>query len=263
MTAKDDLDGLIERIKTYGIPNGANHEVCRRPLDRALWLLWASKEHGFSKLTAAEIARFAREVMEVSMTARSVANAINRAGTKVHPYKGETQAQYEIMAAGKEHIRRLGNGKLTVLYTAGGAPYSMKRQLADELIAQPYATLDILDPYCGPRTLDLIRKWPIAGRLRFITMVSKIGKQRLNSLRREIKDFCSEFKNSEFRAHSAGAIHDRYMITPDRLILLGHSIKDLGSKETFVIAIAASQLRDLMSVLRLAFEEKWKRSTPL
>ena len=47
------------------------------------------------------------------------------------------------------------------------------------------------------------------------------------------------------------------------LIIIGHGIKDLGSKESFIVALFDEEIKSLIPTLAESFEDKWKRSSHL
>ena len=118
----------------------------------------------------------------------------------------------------------------------------------------------IVDPYCGERTLDVLRDVK-GSQVRFLTRLDNLGKRRSQFVR-ELGEFKLENLNVEFRDYPYTDIHDRYIISSDLLVILGHSIKDLGTKESFGIVLRKGINRDIVEVLIGNFEARWKESTP-
>ena len=58
-------------------------------------------------------------------------------------------------------------------------------------------------------------------------------------------------------------MHDRYVLTDDMLILVGHGLKDIGGKESFVIRLDGEVARDLIATLAPSFDAKWASASPI
>jgi hypothetical protein len=52
-------------------------------------------------------------------------------------------------------------------------------------------------------------------------------------------------------------------MSDDSLLILGHGIKDIGSKESFAIVISAEHAQDLIDGVRAVFDKRWSSSTAL
>ncbi|MGO9255763.1 MAG: hypothetical protein ACLQU1_05610 [Bryobacteraceae bacterium] len=53
------------------------------------------------------------------------------------------------------------------------------------------------------------------------------------------------------------------MLTDDEVIILGHGLKDVGKKESFVIRLSNDACGDLIDALKLSFDTKWTAGTPI
>ena len=80
---------------------------------------------------------------------------------------------------------------------------------------------------------------------------------------RELKDFKSENPDMEFRDYPSADLHDRDIISLSSLVILGHSIKDLGGKESFAIVLSEKISGSLIEALSESFDRRWQQSTPL
>ena len=120
-----------------------------------------------------------------------------------------------------------------------------------------------MDTYCGPRTLDLLKQAAHA-RVQLLTRLANLRKPADQAaLLREISDYRSEFTAAEFRDYQNPDLHDRYVLSEDALTLLGHGIKDLGNKESFVIVFPKATCPDLYSALLSNFNLRWRAARPL
>ena len=247
-----------------------------RILDKGLWVLWVAKEKlRRKKLTAIEVASILRDAKEVSIQPFAIAQSFKRAGQKIHIHHEARLTFYEIMKAGKDHLWTVagealvgesatvgavaGKDEVQVFYFEAGKKYTPKRLLAKDILAGLTGELRIVDPYCSERTLDCLRD--IKGRpVKFLTKLPQKAKERFL---RELQDFKSEYPAMEFRDYPNTDLHDRYIISPSSLVILGHSIKDLGGKESFAIVLNEEISRNLIEALSESFDRRWKQSNLL
>jgi len=247
-----------------------------RILDKGLWVLWVAKEKlGIKKLTANDISTVMREVKEVGILPSVIAQSLRRAGHKIYVHHEEGLTLYEIMKPGKDHLRTVagealvgepaavgavaGKDEVQVIYFEPGKKYTPKRLLAKNILAGLTGELRIVDPYCSERTLDCLRD--IKGRpVKFLTKLPQKARERFL---RELQDFKSEYPAMEFRDYPNTDLHDRYIISPSSLVILGHSIKDLGGKESFAIVLNEETSRNVVEALSQSFDRRWKQSTTL
>jgi hypothetical protein len=73
-----------------------------------------------------------------------------------------------------------------------------------------------------------------------------------------MQNFKSEYPDVEFRSYSRSEIHDRYIMSPEKLVILGYSLKDLGAKESFAIVLDKKTSRDVFDALTQNFNRRWK-----
>ncbi len=235
-----------------------------RTLERVLWVLAAAKDClDVRKLTAAEIASFMLDVLEVSISNTSVSQALRKAGGKVHAYHQGGTTRYEIMRAGKDHLLGIvPPDSVEMFYFEAGRRYSGKHVLSEEVVGGLAGDLMIVDPYCGARTLDILRSAK-GKNVRVLTTLAQAKKSAANEFKRDLQDFRSEYPNIEFRDYTGKDLHDRYILSPQHLVILGHSMKDLGSKESFGIVISRGMCEEIGRTLSDTFETRWQNSTPL
>ncbi len=120
----------------------------------------------------------------------------------------------------------------------------------------------IVDPYCGERTLDILSN--LKNRdIKFLTRVENLRDKERERFLRELKDFKSEHTKIEFKSYPHPDIHDRYIISSDRLVVLGHSIKDLGTKESFAIVLNKDSSKNIVEALIENFNRRWRQSAIL
>ncbi len=78
------------------------------------------------------------------------------------------------------------------------------------------------------------------------------------------RDFAKERKNVEFRLlPPPHDLHDRYLLADNALLIIGHGLKDIGGKESFVIRLDRNVASDLLDELTQSFDNKWGGATLL
>ncbi|HUX87586.1 MAG TPA: hypothetical protein VMW65_11335, partial [Chloroflexota bacterium] len=81
------------------------------------------------------------------------------------------------------------------------------------------------------------------------------------TLPRALSEWKREHGDVEFRRHTGRDLHDRFVLSDDELILLGHGLKDVGNKDSFIIRIGRDLADDLIDTVRSSFESKWQAAT--
>ena len=255
------MTDIVEKFKELDTSDFPDFYTYKTPLAKGLWVLWVAKEKlGIRKLDSEQVALVIRDVMEISIDAKSIVYAFNRAGDKVHAYHEDDSTLFEIMKPGKEYLlSQMREGSVQLFYFEPGRRFSSKRILSKNILDNLVGDLKIVDPYCNERTLDILKD--VGDRVvKVLTRVENLREKERNRFLREVIDFKSESKNMEFRSYPYTDIHDRYIISSDSLALLGHSIKDLGGKESFAIVLNKDTSKNIIESLRENFDRRWKQS---
>lgn len=261
---RDNKKEFIKKFKEADKDNFLDFSRCVRPLDMALWVLWVAKDKiGENKLTGEQIASVIVETQEISVNTNSIINSLNRASDKVHRYYENDEIYFEIMKPGKDHlISQVKEGSIEVLYFEPDKRYTSKRVLSKNILDSFKGELRIVDPYCGERTLDILND--VKNRdVKFLTRLENLRDRERARFLRELHDFKSENPNMEFRNYPHADIHDRYIISSEFFVILGHSIKDLGAKESFAIVLNKDASRNVVEALIENFDRRWKQSSQL
>jgi hypothetical protein len=246
---------------TSDFPDFYNYET---PLEMGLWVLWIAKDRlEIKSLTAEQIASVIRDAKEISIDARSINNSFAPAKGKIHTYHENGEVHFEIMKPGKDHLLSLiKEGSVEVFYFEPGKKYSTKRILSRGILEGLQGKLQIVDPYCGERTLDILKD--INDKtIEFLTRVDNLKEKERDRFLRELQDFKPECPTIEFRNYPNTDIHDRYIISENSLVVLGHSFKDLGSKESFAIVLDKNCSKNIVEALGENFNRRWKQATAL
>ncbi len=230
------------------------------PLRQGLAVLaLAFDRFGLVALSATEIAQALTD-MGISGDPASIAKAFARGGKRVQSIRANGTVLYRLMLPGRSEIQELisVNGP-DVVYFENGTPRKARRRVA-LLLNSLGGDIAICDPYLGERSLDMLEEFPSAFGIRFLT--AHLDKP--DSLARAYRDFRKEHPDMlEVRIFpDPKELHDRYILGPDTMLILGHGIKDIGSRESFVISLDRSIFEDVTRDVEEAFERRWAASQP-
>lgn len=220
----------------------------------------AETQCGINKLSAEHIVA-CLEAAGVAVKKLSVQRALATAMGYISLGNEENDVFYRLMTKGKREIENmLGGGKLAVVRIEKDQPRTARLELS-EVFKHLTGTVRICDPYYGIRTLDLLDHIPKQTRVRFLTSQTNESMRQLDGA---IKDFKKEKPNVEIRVvgKSAG-LHDRYVVTDHQIMILGHGLKDIGGKESFVIRLDKELVPDLIKDTNAAFDSKWDTGTTM
>lgn len=168
---------------------------------------------------------------------------------------------YKLMIKGEKEIEALlGSDGMQIALIEGGQPRTARRRLGD-MLAELKGIVRICDPYYGVGTLTSLDHVPKGCEVRFLTWKTNESAQ---TVQRAIRDFRNERPNTEFRLPpNPSDLHDRYVLTDDSLFILGHGLKDIGGKESFMIRLDESLVPDLLHQLIQTFDARWQSGSPL
>lgn len=120
------------------------------------------------------------------------------------------------------------------------------QRLARLVFATAKKSLDILDPYIGPTLFDRINDADLNIPLRVLTSTKS------RSSASYFEAFKKNYSSAELRVLAEDKLHDRFIIIDGTTAYhVGHSIKDLGKKDTQV-----SPVQDVEPLKKL-FDERW------
>ena len=255
---------ILNFFRNKDVPDFPNFTNYKKPLEMGLWVLWVAKDDlGVRKLSSDEVSSVIIEILETSVDSLSITRAFSRAGKKIHPHKENNIVKYEIMREGKDHLKRVANLDLdNIIYFEPGKKYTSKRQLINTVLTELVGDLKIVDPYCSERTIDVLSNIK-CNNIKIITKTAYLSSSQRDNLKRTLKDYYDEGNNLEIREYPNDDLHDRYIISEQNLILLGHSIKDLGAKESFALVLSKEYSKNICESLLELFNRRWKSSQPL
>lgn len=151
------------------------------------------------------------------------------------------------------------NGVLVSLVEAG-KPRTAYVELS-RLFCGLTGTVRVCDPYYGTGSLLRLDLLAHCTEVRFLTRTPDSGERTI--LPRAISEFRREHPNTDFRSTGSSDFHDRFILSDNELIILGHGLKDLGNKESFIIKLPAVIASDVIDAALDSFNRKWATATPL
>jgi len=236
-----------------------------KDMDKSLWVLWILQEKYhldddyFTSEQISEILKKRKiplKPIQISLSLRSAESSsyVDKKTEKKINY-------YMLMRPGKEHLESIGNAQnLKMVFIEKSTPYTTRKKI-EEIISQTKGEIKIVDRYYGEKSLDTIQKFGKSRSIKFLTADPGTGESE-QKFSRDLIHFTKEFKNVSVKKIANGKeLHDRYIITTDSLILLGHGIKDIGGTESFVIFFKASDVHDIKSMLESKFNQRWTIAT--
>jgi hypothetical protein len=235
-------------------------EDCESPLLSALWALKAAKlsrrHPDFIGIDAIS------EILlqfDVSMTPLRLHRGLARAGTAVARRGHGDGTEFRIVGLGERMLEeRAGHQGPLAVHVTGRAPWSDRRFVVKEAASKATGDVRILDKYFGMESLDFLQDFEKKRRIEFLTTHPA---ENLGYLQREVARFKKEFPNSEFKAYPLPhELHDRYVLFDEEVWFVGHGIKDIGAKESFVVILQDPFGKDIRKTLHDSFEARWAQS---
>ncbi|MEK7728886.1 MAG: hypothetical protein AAB354_10765 [candidate division KSB1 bacterium] len=221
----------------------------------------AETRAGINQLSAEHIVA-CLEAAGVAIKRLSVIRALSAASGYVSFRKDfNDEIFYRLMTKGKREIEHVfGGKKLSVVRIEKDQPRTARQGLG-EVIKGLTGTVRVCDPYYGVRTLDLLDNFPKITNVRFLTSKTNEPARQLSGA---LNDFKKEKPNVEFRlVDKSAGLHDRFIVSSDLILILGHGLKDIGTKESFVIRLDKELVPDLIRETIAAFDIKWNAGTAL
>ncbi len=220
----------------------------------------AENQCGIDRLTSEHIVA-CLEAAGVAVKKLSINRALAGATGYISPRKEENETSYKLMTKAKREIEQvLGGEKMTVVRIEKNQPRTARLELGD-ILKDLNGVVRICDPYYGVRTLDLLDNIPVKTKVQFLTSKTNETGRKLQGA---MKDFKKERPNVEFRLAGKNAgLHDRFVMTNDLILILGHGLKDVGSKESFIIHLDKELVPDLLKGTKKSFDANWNAGTTI
>ncbi len=257
---------FIKDFRKAELADFPDQRTLETPLDESLWLLWVMREefdHN-GPMYASEIAELA-EIRSIALSTLQVERSLARAGKRVLRKKLDfgddldNKTTYKISEKGiLDMKRRYAVAGARVLVLDGSKPWTDRHLTLPQIAAELEGRICVVDKFYGSASLGVLSHFKHGSPLQFLT-----GKTNESSasFARELKDFKKEVRSVEVRLFPAHhELHDRYIISDNALVIVGHGIKDIGDKESFLVLLKGEMTTDLRKTLLQKFESRWSAS---
>lgn len=244
---------LEKNFKKINLSEYSHPDDYSNDLEKALWVLWVAQEKfNFSGYVDAKTISTILEQKGVAVDSIEVKRAMARAGKRARVGQ---PGFYKIMKKGIDHLRSIeGKDKISIFYIEGAKPRH-DRKLFEQIINSTRGEICIVDKFCARSSLDILEKINSNRKVKFL--IGEI-KDDESKFKRELSTFKRTFRNFDIKRYArAFELHDRYVITDDSLFFLGHGLKDLGDKESFIIVFRDEHGKEIRNLLKKKFEERW------
>ena len=229
------------------------------PLKLGLCVLTLAQEMlGRERMSADEIVE-ALDTLGVYVKRSSLVNAFNRSSAKMRATTHDGVIKYRAMTLGCQEVEDiLQISGPEVIHVQSGEHHTAREHLR-EMLANLEGVVRICDPYYGVRSLGVLGMIPSDCDVRFLTGRTSEPSATISTA---VGSFQSEYPHVEIRKYPTPSdLHDRYLIESDHFWILGHGIKDIGNKESFIVRIKSDHARDLIADLTATFDDRWSNSS--
>jgi len=262
MIDEEQIANSLKKINLdeYGDP------VQMQPLEQALWVLAISKDKiNVPKLTAKAISIILLRLKEIDLNHVAIARAFAASKHTVKPTKEGGKVYYEILYSGRKHLNRKTVSSSDVYLFTGLNAWSDANVNFPQIIQSLKGEILIVDPYYGNGTFLTLSKFDRKKKIKFLTCKLGNAEQRdISSFSINLKRFNKEFKNIEIRQYAnIDELHDRYIIANNGIVIIGHGLKDLANKESFIVYLPIDIAKAIIPILVKTFNGRWKRATKL
>lgn len=141
---------------------------------------------------------------------------------------------------------------MQVYYFEPGKPRTSRKNFV-KILNDLEGEIKICDPYFNKDSLEALEELKNA-KVKFLTSSKKTN---LKVSIQDLKDFKTENPNIDLRGFPYDYLHDRYIISKEKLFLLGHGFS-IRNKESFVIELPEKFAKDLIQSLSMTFDTRWK-----
>ena len=259
------IEKLIEEFKKPELRNPyPDFYKLETPLDQILWVLWVLKEQ-FAILEYSPvdvISDLLIEAMGIRLKPESVTRALaGSSSEKYNSKKVSDETIYKIMQPGIEHLQKLVSEDKLMVHRIGGKKPWTDKQILSAIVKNSKGEIKIVDPYYGSSTLHNLGKIHFGKPIKLLT--ARLGEKPFK-FQNDWNDFKTEFTDVEIRLfENPKELHDRYILTKNGIVFLGHGIKDFGGKESFVIIFQDKAGKNILKDLTDNFDLRWQKSKPI
>jgi hypothetical protein len=234
---------------TERLPN--IHELEER--QQVLWVLVAAKsDPRFDGFSAAQISDFLANRCEIAMSRQRVTALLERERTSgaVTLTRRKRLAHFKIMRRGEDEL--VSASTHAILVDPSRALTSIRA--VEEILRSLRGDIRVCDTYVDSKTLDYVAEMKGATGVQLLTE----NVQDSSRLKRDLSAFEKEHRIPiELRISAPGRLHDRYVLHADGMLLVGASLKDIGKKQSMIVALSTS----VSSEVDRGFGRAWHDAT--
>lgn len=226
-----------------------------------LWILWVARDElGIRRLNSVQIADILVESMGISVSAKSITNSFRALKGEIHKKVEYRITYYSIMQVGVDYLKSKKVSDVRLFSFSPGTEFTSRNALANDILNEFDGDIKVVDPYCGDETLDLLSSYE-NGKIKFLTSLNVLRDQKIkDKTKRSILRFKKEFEHVDIKDYQEYDIHDRYILSDSKMVLLGQGIKNIGNKESYAIMFDKDYSSDIIQSMTTTFDIRWKRS---
>ena len=146
----------------------------------------------------------------------------------------------------------------SVVCIEAGTPRTAHLAIAD-IFSELTGELCICDPYYGSGSLLRLDLLKHCRPIRFLTRNPE--QSEAQTLSRALQEWKQQHGDIEWRRHTGTELHDRFVLASDELVLMGHGLKDVGNKDSFIVRLSRDVADDTIAAVRTSFDVKWIAAT--
>jgi len=221
--------------------------------ERTIWSFMILKDElNIDRLTISNVATFLTEIIEIDTSPQAIRHAINDMPSG---FLNKNKLGYKLMEKGRKFL--LIEDKNNAIIINSGETFSSKKIFSEEIIKSLSGTIKLCDPYIDVRLLDLLSEINPACQIQVLSC--NLIEKNKGVFSRSLTDLNNEGINIEVKLYDKSVLHDRYILDDKNMWLIGHSIKDLGKKECYIVKVG----EDLRGESLNLFNRRWKIANKL
>lgn len=163
----------------------------------------------------------------------------------------------------KEFFQRTKEKDVEIFYISGNSPWTDRNERLSEFLKKLNGEIIIVEAHYGLGTFHVLENFQKGQKVKFLT--AQLGaNENEDKVEKELKRFKREFPDIELKRYPKFyEFHDRYILSSNMLVWVGHGIKDFGDKECFLIGISREKISEISQILEERFKERWGKSDNL
>ncbi len=222
---------------------------------QVLWVLTACRnDHLLEWTSPTEISDVLRDCARIDIPRQRVQVLLEqeRKQGAVTRQRKDGKRKYMIMRPGEQ---KLSASLVAPLFIDPERAFSTTRRLAD-IFGELRGDLRFCDAYVASRTLDFLAECKGAASIQLLT----VNVQGTAAFKADLIAFNREHHGKlQVRMIGQGHLHDRYLVHDDGVLLMGASVKDVGKKQSFVVAAG----KGIADAVTPAFDKLWFQAAPI